>query len=207
MTDENCCRASVRDAAMAFQVGLPDFPVPLLQTRKHKTCEIIGGVWPRSHHLCLHRNGQPQETTYAFRWQWTPKTVAIAAVWPLLEVKLAHRGGYAGGRIAAAGTAVRAITRICRTGGLPASIKCRSGRTGRSLRLFRAVCRARMAIEGRRGIAALCTCRVLSRSGPGRAALPGLLWRASPRREAASTAVFACPFRRGGARRHAASKR
>jgi hypothetical protein len=30
MTDENFCRASARDAALASQVGLTDFPVPLL---------------------------------------------------------------------------------------------------------------------------------------------------------------------------------
>jgi hypothetical protein len=30
MTDENCCRASARDAALASQVGFTDFPVPWL---------------------------------------------------------------------------------------------------------------------------------------------------------------------------------
>ncbi len=30
MTDENCCGASARDAAMASQVGLTDFSVPFL---------------------------------------------------------------------------------------------------------------------------------------------------------------------------------
>jgi hypothetical protein len=30
MTDETCCRASARDAAIASQMGLTDFPVPLL---------------------------------------------------------------------------------------------------------------------------------------------------------------------------------
>jgi hypothetical protein len=30
MTDENCCRASARDAAIASQMGFTDFPVPLL---------------------------------------------------------------------------------------------------------------------------------------------------------------------------------
>ena len=42
MTDDNCCRASARDSAVASQMGFTDFPVPLLPKPEHHRRSLRG---------------------------------------------------------------------------------------------------------------------------------------------------------------------